>query len=124
MTTAWFAVILVAVSTIFSGLSPTFLKKGAKKFTLNPIKLWKKPSLLLKNWGIITGVSCDIISSIMNIVALRFGELSVLYPINSLTYVSSCLFAVRFLKEKMTLLKWSGVVLIVIGVVLVTRGMS
>ncbi len=124
MSTAWFAVILVAVSTIFSGLSPNFLKKGAKKFTLNPIKLWKKPSLLLKNWGVITGVSCDIISSIMNIVALRFGELSVLYPINSLTYVSSCLFAVRFLKEKMTLLKWSGVVLIVIGVVLVTRGMS
>jgi len=124
MNTAWFAVILVAVSTIFSGLSPIFLKKGAKKFTLNPVKLWKKPSLLLKNWGVITGISCDIISSIMNVIALRFGELSILYPINSLTYISSCLFATKFLKEKMTLLKWSGVLLIVIGVLLVTAGMK
>jgi len=124
MSTAWFAVILVAVSTIFSGLSPIFLKRGAKKFTLNPVKLWKKPSLLLKNWGVITGVSCDITSSIMNIIALRFGELSVLYPINSLTYIFSCFFATKFLKEKMTKLKWAGVLLIFIGVLLVTAGMK
>ncbi|MEM2916216.1 MAG: EamA family transporter [Candidatus Woesearchaeota archaeon] len=124
MSTAWFAPLIVVASSIFSGLSPTFLKKGAKKFTLNPFMLVRKPSLLLMNWGVIAGIAMDILSASMNIVALRFGELSVLYPVNSLTYIWSCVFASAFLKEKMTRIKWIGVLLIVIGVVLVTAGMN
>lgn len=124
MSTAWFAPLIVIASSLFSGLSPTFLKKGAKKFTLNPFKLIRRPSLLLMNWGVIAGIAMDILSASMNIVALRFGELSVLYPVNSLTYIWSCIFASAFLKEKMTRIKWTGVLLIVIGVVLVTAGMN
>ncbi len=123
MSTAWFAPLIIVVSSIFSGLSPTFLKKGAKKFTINPFKLIRKPSLLLKNWGVIAGLGLDVFSASMNIVALHFGELSVLYPVNSLTYIWSCVFASAFLKEKMTKLRWLGVLLIVIGVVLITAGM-
>jgi drug/metabolite transporter (DMT)-like permease len=122
MTTAWFAVALTIVASFISGIAPNMLKKGAKKFTLNPRKLLRKPSLLLKNWGVLLGVTCDVTSAIINIVALRFGDLSVIFPVGSLLYVWSCLFAVKINKEKMNTIKWAGVLLIVIGVIMVTRG--
>jgi len=84
--------------------------------------LLRNPLRIIKHPFIILGVSCDLIAAVLNIIALRFGELSVLTPISALTYIWACLFSVRILKERMTQRKWLGVSLIVVGVVLVTLG--
>jgi drug/metabolite transporter (DMT)-like permease len=122
VTTTWFAIIIVALATLFSGFGPVFMKKGAAKFTLNPVKIFRKPSLLFKNYGVILGCLFFAVSSIMFVIGLKYGELSVLYPLTSLTYIWTCLLSTKMLKEKMSRGKWFGIACIIIGVVLIGLG--
>ena len=61
------------------------------------------------------------IGAIVMLMAYRFGKLSVLQPMLSLNYVLSILLAAGVLKEKITLLKCIGV-LVIAGVVLIAGG--
>lgn len=122
MTTSLFSIAIVAVATILSALGPIFMKKGAATFTLNPRKILRNPAVLFKNWGVIIGCSFFGLSAIVFVIALRFGELSVLYPITSLSYIWACLLSIRFLNERMNRLKWLGILCIIIGVTLIGFG--
>lgn len=62
------------------------------------------------------------IGAIVMLMAYRFGKLSVLQPMLSLNYVLSILLAAGVLKEKITLLKCIGVLVIIAGVVLIAEG--
>ncbi len=118
--TALFAIGLVVIATLFSGFSPIFLKKGAAKFSVRA--LLRNPFSITRQYLVVIGVLFDVIAAMLNVVALRFGELSVLTPVTALTYVWACFFSVRLLNERMTRRKWAGVAFIVAGVVLVTLG--
>jgi len=59
------------------------------------------------------------LATLIYIPALRGGDLSVLYPIISLSFVAVSLLSVWLLKERMNLLKWIGIVLIIAGVSLI-----
>jgi uncharacterized membrane protein len=122
MSTSWRAIGIVVAATLLSGLAPTFLKRGAEKFTINIKKLWAQPSILFYNYWLFIGAGLDVLSAALNVVALKYGDLSVLTPVTSLTYIWACLFSGIFLKERMNRRKWLGVGLIVLGVALVTLG--
>lgn len=64
------------------------------------------------------------IGAIMMIVAYRYGKLSILQPILSLNYVLSICLAVIVLKEKVSLFKCIGVLIIIAGVILIAGGDS
>jgi uncharacterized membrane protein len=53
------------------------------------------------------------------VYAYRCGELSVIHPMNSMSYVFSSILAVEVLHEDMTPLKIVGIVLIILGVILI-----
>jgi uncharacterized membrane protein len=53
---------------------------------------------------------------------LKGGDLSILYPLVSIGYVLTCLYSVRLLKEKMNVLKWAGIFLIMLGVAFIGVG--
>jgi len=53
------------------------------------------------------------------IFAYRYGELSVLQPINSMSYVFSTIAAILILHEQVTLINMAGILLIVIGVIVI-----
>lgn len=103
------SILLVLLASIIGAFGAIFLKKGSKGFSLNIIDL-------IKNRSIVTGIILYGLSAIMFVSALRYGELSILYPLVSTTYVWVALFSVRILKERMNQYKWLGIVLIVIGV--------
>jgi undecaprenyl phosphate-alpha-L-ara4N flippase subunit ArnE len=52
-------------------------------------------------------------------LAYRFGELSVLQPMNSMSYVFSAIIAVFILHEKMPLINIAGIALIICGVIII-----
>ena len=56
------------------------------------------------------------------LVALRFGKLSVLQPINSLSIVLSAVLGVLFFQETLNPLRLIGMAVIMLGVVILTRG--
>ena len=51
------------------------------------------------------------------LLTLAEAELSYVYPLLGLSYVVSSILAVLFLREEVTFLHWTGIMLIVIGVI-------
>ena len=60
--------------------------------------------------------------TLLMVLALREGELSMLYPIISLTYVWVTLLSYTVLGERPNAFKIAGIVVIVIGVAVLGRG--
>lgn len=56
------------------------------------------------------------------IFAYRYGELSVLQPLNSFSYVVSLALGAAVLHESVTAPKYAGVALILIGLILISGG--
>jgi uncharacterized membrane protein len=100
---------IVLFDCIIGALGPIFLKLASNTFSLNPLKM-------IKNKNLILGVSFYLFGSVIFITALKFGELSVLYPLASITHIFVCFYSMKFLGEKMNKIKWTGIVLIMIGV--------
>lgn len=62
------------------------------------------------------------VGALIMIVGYKFGKLSVLQPMLSLNYVLSIILAVIVLKEKITVLKCIGVLIIITGVIMIAGG--
>lgn len=79
---------------------------------------WK----ILSNVALFGGLSLYGLSTGLLVLALRYGELSVLYPIIALTYVWVSLLSVSLLGESMNPYKAIGLAIIVCGVTVLGRG--
>ena len=109
MATQLWAIGLVILASLIGAFGPILLKKASEK------KL-SKISSLITNYALMGGVALYAIGTILFIPALKGGDLSILYPFVSLTYVWVSLLSVKFLGEKMNALKWFGITLIILGV--------
>ena len=109
MATQLWAIGLVITATLIGAFGPILLKKASEKRL-------SKISSLITNYHLMGGVLLYAIGTILFIPALKGGDLSILYPFVSLTYVWVSLLSVKFLGEKMNALKWFGITLIILGV--------
>lgn len=103
------AIGLVILATLVGAFGPILLKKASAK-KLSDIKS------LMTNYYLFGGVGLYAIGTILFIPALKGGDLSILYPLVSISYIWVSLLSVKFLGEKMNSIKWSGIALIIIGV--------
>ncbi|MBL7056139.1 EamA family transporter [Candidatus Woesearchaeota archaeon] len=115
MPTELWAIGLVLAATLVGAFGPILLKKASEK------KL-SKISSLIRNYHLMGGVALYGVGTVLFIPALKGGDLSVLYPFVSLTYVWVSLLSVKFLGEKMNRMKWLGILSIIIGVSLIGLG--
>lgn len=114
-------VIIMIFNTFIGSLGSLFLKKGAKKFHINiKVGLFTLIKDILTNWNIILGVLLYFISSILFLYLLKTEELSMLYPMTSLSYIFVTVLSVYVLREKINIYKIGGIAFIILGVVLVT----
>lgn len=114
MTQTW-AILSALLSGLLGGIGVVLLKKGSKKFNLNILTQ-------ITNYYILLGMASCGTGMIALLIAFKGGELSVLYPLISIQYIISTLLAVKYLKEKMNLLKWAGITAIIIGIILIGLG--
>lgn len=68
---------------------------------------------------LLSGFAIYVAGALSMIFAYRFGELSALQPINTMSYVFSAIIAVFVLHEKIPLINIAGIVLIVSGVIVI-----
>ena len=109
METQLWAMGLVILAALVGAFGPILLKKAAPKFKFSIRSL-------MTNYYLMGGIAFYGIGTILFIPSLKGGELSTLYPIVSTTYIWVSLLSVKFLKEKMTRLRWLGILLIIAGV--------
>jgi uncharacterized membrane protein len=112
LATELWAIGLVIFAAFLGAFGGLFLKLGADKLKFS-IKA------LMRNWRLMLGVFFYGISTVFFILGLRGGDLSVLYPFGSLTYVCVVLFSIKLLNEKMNIYKWIGICSVMLGVILV-----
>lgn len=115
METKLWAIGLILVATLIGAFGPIFFKKASKNFRMS-IKA------LLTNYSLMIGVALYGVSTVLFVPALKGGDLSVLYPFVAIGYIWVCFLSVKFLNEKMSLLKWAGIIAIIVGVSFIGLG--
>jgi drug/metabolite transporter (DMT)-like permease len=109
------AILLVFSCTVLGAAAQILMKVGMTHFVPNV-------SAIVTNVPLIAGYGLYGINTLMLVLALREGELSMLYPIIALTYVWVTLLSYLLLHEPPNLYKDLGIVTIVIGVAVLGRG--
>jgi multidrug transporter EmrE-like cation transporter len=109
------SIMLVFACTILGTMAQLLMKNGMEHFKPDPIAL-------LTNLPLLAGYALYGINTVMLVMALREGELSVLYPIIALTYVWVTLASYIRLHEAPNVYKNLGVTAIIAGVIIIGRG--
>ena len=115
MTTKLWAIGLIILTTFLTSTAQVFYKLGSENLSFNIIEL-------LTNYNILFGLFLYGVGAILLILSLKGGEVTVLYPIIATSYIWVSLFSVWFLGEGMNLMRWLGVITIIIGISIVGYG--
>ena len=76
---------------------------------------------VVTNWALIGGLALYGVSTLLLVLALRDGELSLLYPVIALTYVWVTILSLIIFHDKANPLRLTGIAIIVIGVAVLGR---
>lgn len=114
--------LILAVSIILAVAGQLLMKKGMMTFGTFPISqlLYKIVPMFLNPW-VFLGFVFFGLSSIFWLVVLSRLELSMVYPMVSVAYVLVAIFSLIFFKENVSLVRWVGIVVIILGVYLISR---
>jgi len=108
------AVLMVLGCSVLAAVGQIFLKMGSSGISGN-IFSW------LTNAKLIIGIGLYAISTIIFVLALRMGDVSMLYPVIAASYIWVAIMAYVFLGESFTIARWIGVGLIMAGIVFIIR---
>ena len=106
---------LVFLCTLFGVAAQFLIKTSANSLTVITMQA------LLTNWALWVGLALYGVSTGLLILALRDGELSLLYPVISLTYVWVTILSVMAFNESINVYKLSGIAIICTGVALLGK---
>jgi multidrug transporter EmrE-like cation transporter len=120
---------MVLGCTVFAAAAQVLLKFGATQPMppLEPgnVATWAPfVRALLGNYRLLLGYTAHSGNALLLILALRDGELSMLYPIIALTYVWVSVLSIYFFHDQMNLFKGIGIALVIGGVALLGRASS
>ena len=102
------SILLVLLASLIGSFGAVFLKLGAAHLN--------RGFRYILNWQLGFGVALFVGSSIPFLMGLRHGELSVLYPMVSLSYVWALFWARLVFNEPLTKQKFAGLGLVLVGV--------
>jgi uncharacterized membrane protein len=114
------SLILVTLCTFIGAAAQILIKSGAASVQTQGVI----PTLIAMalNFKLVFGYSLYGLSAALMVLALRYGQLSILYPIIALTYVWVSILSVVLFHEHVSLLKAIGISVIVAGVAVLGRG--
>jgi undecaprenyl phosphate-alpha-L-ara4N flippase subunit ArnE len=100
---------LVVTGAFIGSFGAVLLKAGAGR-------LARSVRSVITNWPLGLGVFLYALSSVFFVLANTKGELTILYPLVSLGYLWTLLWARLFFNEPLTKFKFLGIGLILVGV--------
>lgn len=113
-TPIWSIAVMIIVSVV-SAFATFNLKIASAQISKNLMHTLKTKRLWI-------GIFLYGFGTIGALFAIKAGELSVLYPFVALQYVWTVVLSKKYLGEKIKALKWTGIVMIFLGVTLIGIG--
>lgn len=117
-------IVMLLLSVLANTISQLCLKRGITTLRATVSQRFTVPSLLyhtLSNPFIVIWALLTVFAMFLWLKAISMTELSFAYPFLSLSLVLISLGSIVFLRERMTARQWSGVALILVGIVLTSR---
>ncbi len=116
-------VMLLAVTA--GAVGDIFLTKGMRFFgdisAMNLRQIVETIFKALTNWRLILGTAMQAVYFGLWLAVLSWEDLSVALPLQALSYIVVAFLAQWFLGEHISPLRWSGIALVCVGVVLITK---
>ncbi len=109
MTTKLWAIMMVVFVTLLTSSAQILYKLGADELSLNLYSI-------LTNYFLLAGLLLYGFGAVILIIALKAGEVSVLYPIIATSYIWVALLAWLLFGESLTVFKIFGISFIFLGV--------
>jgi undecaprenyl phosphate-alpha-L-ara4N flippase subunit ArnE len=109
------AIAIVIVTTIFTSLGQVLWKMGSENLTFDVFALFT-------NYPLIFGWVCYGLGALLLVYAMKYGELTVLYPIIALSFIWVGFMSSIWLGEVMSVKKWLAIILILGGVSILGLG--
>lgn len=101
------AVLIMVVCTVFTSAGQILWKIGINRFT---------DIYSLLSFPMLFGFISYGLGAVLMLVAFKYGELSLLYPIIATSYVWVSILSPLFFADQMNIWKWAGVLLILLSV--------
>lgn len=108
------SILLVLLASLIGSFGAVFLKMGAAHL--------HRGFRYIVNWQLAVGVALFVGSSIPFLIGLRHGELSVLYPMVSLSYMFALFWSRLFFNEPITKAKLGALAMILAGIICIGAG--
>jgi multidrug transporter EmrE-like cation transporter len=115
--------LLIVCCTVIGAAAQVLIKKGANALGPNPTMLHAALAMLLTPW-LFSGYALYGVSTVLLVLALRHGQLSLLYPVFAMTYVWVTILSVVVFHDSMNAFKLAGIATIVGGIAVLGRGKS
>lgn len=115
MKTQPWAIVLVLFITALTSSAQLLYKMGADRLSFDLL-------MLLSNWPLLLGMLIYGIGAVLLIIALKHGEVTILYPIIATSYIWVTLFSWILFGESISYLKLIGIISIVVGIVFISFG--
>jgi len=112
-TSKW-AIMLVFLSTLVNASAQTLYKLGSANLS--------SMQAVLTNYYVWAGLFLYGISALMLVIALKYGELSVLYPVIATSFIWVNLIAMWVFNEDVNIFKWVGILFILGGLYWIGKG--
>jgi drug/metabolite transporter (DMT)-like permease len=116
--------LILLIGLVFEAAGVVLLKKGMKQIgeveRIVPSAVARVVRAGITNRSIILGVFFEALFFACLLVLLSRSDISFLWPLTALSFVLTTFAAVMFLDEKVSTVRWTGVVFIVIGAALIS----
>jgi transporter family protein len=114
--------VVIAMIVLADSAGDVLITKGMKQVgeisTIKPKELLSIVRRILSNRNFLSGIFFMAVTFFSFLTVLSWADLSLVFPATSLVYVISALGAKFILKETVSLQRWTGILLVCLGVAL------
>ncbi len=116
--------LILLIGLVFESAGVVLLKKGMTQIGEVRAVSVSEIARIIKagatSWQILLGVFFEALFFICLLVLMAKSDISFLWPLTSLSFVFSTFAAMFFLHERVSVTRWTGVILIMIGAALIS----
>lgn len=120
---------ILLVGLLFEAVGVVYLSAGMRQLgqaaaaepgpLLQPARLWRLAKAGLTHRNLLLGIACETVFFAVLCFLLVQRDVSLVWPLSALSFVFTALAARFFLQEQISPLRWTGILLVVAGAVLI-----